>query len=157
LEEQDPRPSPLRVEDLALGQVFEVGSRAITREEIISFAAQYDPQPFHVDEAAGEASLFKGLVASGLQTFAITVRLLMESPLYLTGGLIITRGEIQWRRPVRPGNVLHLRIEVIDVAIDSEKDRAIVGLNIQTLNQNEEVVLIFAPRLLTERRTIKRD
>jgi acyl dehydratase len=76
------------------------------------------------------------------------VRLLLESTFYLANGLISTGGEIQWRKPVRPGDVLRLRIEISDVAADPDSDRGIVTLNVETLNQNGEVVQTFAPRIV---------
>jgi acyl dehydratase len=140
--------SLLWLDDLAAGQVFESGSRTITRDEIVSFATMFDPQPFHLDEDAAKASLFKGLAASGIHTFGTSVRLLLESTFCLANGLISSGGEIEWRKPVRPGDVLRVRIEISDVATDPDNDRGIVTLKVETLNQNGEVVQIFAPRIV---------
>ena len=140
--------SLLWLNDLAPGQVFESGSRTITRDEIVSFAAMFDPQPFHLDEEAAKVSLFNGLAASGIHTFGASVRLLLDSTFYLANGLISTGGEIQWRKPVRPGDVLRLRIQISDVAADPDSDRGIVTLKVETLNQNGEVVQTFVPRIV---------
>jgi acyl dehydratase len=142
----------LWLDDLAPGQAFESSCRTITRDEIVTFAAAFDPQPFHVDEEAAKASLFKGLAASGIHTFAVSIRLLLESTFALASGLISTGGEIQWKKPVRPGDVLRLKIEISDVATDPESDRGTVTLDIQTLNQNDEVVQTFAPRVVAFKR-----
>ena len=144
--------SLLWLDDLAPGQVFESGSRTITRDEIVSFAATFDPQPFHIDEEAAKASLFKGLAASGIHTFGASIRLLLDSTFSLARGLISTGGEIQWKKPVRPGDVLRLRIAISDIATDPESDRGIVTLDIQTLNQNDEVVQTFVPRIVAFKR-----
>ena len=141
----------LWLDDLAPGQVFESGSRTISREEIVSFALNFDPQPFHIDEEAAKNSLFKGLAASGLHTFGVSIRLLLDT-FSLATGLISTGGEIQWKKPVRPGDVLRLRIEISDVATDPMNDRGVVTLDIQTRNQNDEVVQTFAPRIVAFKR-----
>src|SRR4029079_14295533 len=96
----------LWLDDLAPGQAFESSCRTITRDEIVTFAAAFDPQPFHVDEEAAKASLFKGLAARGIHPFAVSIRVLLDSPFALASGLICTGGEIQWKKPVRPGDVL---------------------------------------------------
>jgi acyl dehydratase len=94
------------LDDLREGQVFTSPSREITAEAIKAFAAEFDPQPFHTDEAAAEESFFRGLAASGWHTAALTMRLLVEGGLPLAGGSIGAGGEIRWPRPTRPGDVL---------------------------------------------------
>jgi acyl dehydratase len=86
--------------------------REVTAETIKAFAAEFDPQPFHLDEAAAAASLFGGLAASGWHTAALTMRLLVDGGLPLAGGLIGASGELSWPRPTRPGDVLHVECTV---------------------------------------------
>jgi acyl dehydratase len=135
--------SPLFLEDLSLGQKFRTGTVTVDSERVKAFAAEFDPQPFHLDEAAASASLFGGLVASGWHTAALTMRLMVESDMKIAGGLVGAGVEqIRWPRPVRPGDRLHVDVEVVEVRPSrSNPDRGIVRLKSQTLNQNEEVVM----------------
>ena len=104
--------TPVYLEDLAIGQRFTNGSVELTAESIKRFAAEYDPQDFHLDEAAAAASLFKGLAASGWHTAAITMRLLVTGVPPLAWGMIGAGGEIRWPQPARVGDVLSMRAEV---------------------------------------------
>src|ERR1700740_2632546 len=96
----------LFLEDLRVGQRFVSGTHRIDEGQIRAFAAQFDPQPFHLDPEAAKATLFKGLVAGGWHTAAITMRLLVESGLPIVGGIIGAGGEITWPNPTRPDDVL---------------------------------------------------
>src|ERR1700709_2179603 len=96
----------LYLEDFTVGQRFTSGTRAVTAAEIKTFAASFDPQPFHTDEVAAEKTFFQGLAASGWHTAAITMSLLVKSGMPIAGGLIGAGGEIAWPRPVRPGGTL---------------------------------------------------
>src|SRR4051794_28343510 len=98
----------LYFEDLRVGQRFVSDTHRIDEEQIRAFAQQFDPQPFHLDAEAAKASLFKGLVASGWHTAAITMRLLVESGLPIAGGIIGAGGEINWPNATRPGDVLQV-------------------------------------------------
>src|ERR1700752_442712 len=98
----------LYLEDFAVGQRVTSATRALTADDIKTFAADFDPQPFHTNEAAAEASFSKGLAASGWHTAAITMSLLVKSGMPIAGGLIGAGGEIQWPKPVRPGDVLQV-------------------------------------------------
>jgi acyl dehydratase len=104
-------------EDIEVGDVVEFGSHTVTREEIVAFAEQFDPQPFHVDEAAAEASQFDGLIASGWHTASLCMRMLVDN--YLSESASAgARGveELRWLRPVRPGDTLTCRLEVVETA-----------------------------------------
>jgi acyl dehydratase len=102
------------LEDFAVGQIFGSGRLVIDKERIKSFAAEFDPQPFPLEENAAEGTLFRGLAASGWHTAAATMRLLVESEIKPAGG-IVGFDEFRWPRPVRPGDELHLESEVLDV------------------------------------------
>jgi acyl dehydratase len=130
-------------EDFYIGQkLHSVGSARVTAEEIKEFAQKYDPQPFHLDEAAGEGSFFKGLAASGWLTAAIVMRLRVES-IKVFGGMIGAGvEEMRWTLPVRPGDTLRTEIEVIGARhSSSRKDYGIVRTRTLAYNQNDEVVL----------------
>ena len=106
--------APLYYEDLAVGQTFGTGSVTVEPEMIRAFAAEFDPQPFHLDEDAARGSLFGGLVASGWHTAALTMKLLVGGELKVVGGLIgMGVEELRWPRPVHPGDVLRVESEVL--------------------------------------------
>ncbi len=143
----------LYLEDFAVGQRFVSDTRAITASEIKAFAADFDPQPFHLDAAAADASFFKGLAASGWHTAAITMSLLVKSGMPIAGGLIGAGGEIEWPRPVRPGDVLQVESEVLAVTPSrSRPERGMITVKSTTTNQNGEAVQILTSRMLVWRR-----
>jgi acyl dehydratase len=143
-------------EDFEVGQKFHSGTIAITADRIKSFAAEFDPQPFHLDEEAAKHSLFGGLAASGWHTAAVTMRLLVDSDLEIAGGTIGAGGEdLRWPQPVRPGDVLRLEIQVIDVrASRSRPELGIVKVRLTTLNQSDAPVQISTPVLMVRRRPV---
>ena len=146
---------PLYLEDLDVGQRFTSGSHAMTAEAIKAFASQFDPQPFHLDDVAAEASFFHGLAASGWHTAAVTMRLLVESGMPLAGGLIGAGGELTWPRATRPGDVLHVECEVLAVTPSKSKpERGFVTVRCRTMNQNGEVVQDMTSRMLAWRRPV---
>ena len=103
-------------EDFAVGQTFGSGRLRISKEQVRAFAAEFDPQPFHLDEEAAQNTIFKGLAASGWHTAALTMRLLVESELKPAGGIVGAGfDEFRWPRPVRPGDELHIESEVLEV------------------------------------------
>ena len=105
------------LEDFAAGQTYGSGRATVDAERIKAFAAEFDPQPFHLDEEAAAGTIFRGLAASGWHTAAITMRLLVESELKPAGGIIgIGFDEFRWPRPVRPGDELRVESEVLDGA-----------------------------------------
>jgi acyl dehydratase len=130
------------------------GGLRVERERIKSFAAEFDPQPFHLDEEAARNSLFGGLAASGWHTAALTMRLLVESDLKPAGGILGAGfDEFRWPRPVRPGDELHLESEVLDVrASKSRPGQGVIKVKTTTLNQNGEAVQISIGNLIVPRR-----
>ncbi len=143
----------LYLEDLKPGQRFTTGSHPLTEDEIKSFARDYDPQPFHIDPEAARDSFFGGLAASGWQTAAISMRLQVESGPSLAGGMIGASMELAWPRPTRPGDILHVESEILDVTPSRSKpDRGFMTLKSQTLNQKGEVLQIQTTKLLVWRR-----
>jgi len=143
------------LEDFAVGQTFGGSSRIqIDTERIKSFAAEFDPQPFHLDERAADGSIFKGLAASGWHTAALTMRLLVESDLKPAGGIVGAGfDEFRWPRPVRPGDELRVQSEVLEVRPSkSRPDQGLIKLKTTTLNQNGEAVQISVGNLIVPRR-----
>ena len=136
-------PSELYYEDFYIGQVFQsIGTAKVTAEEIKEFGQKYDPQPFHLDEAAGEGSFFKGLAASGWLTAAIVMRLRVES-IKVFGGMIGAGvEEMRWTEPVRPGDTIRTEIEVVGVRQSAtRKDYGVVRTRTLAYNQDNKVVL----------------
>ena len=130
-------------EDFYVGQKFmSLGSAKVTAEEIKEFGSKYDPQPFHLDEAAGENSFFKGLAASGWLTAAVVMRLRVQS-ITVAGGMIGAGvEEMRWTEPVRPGDSIRTEIEVVGVRqSQSRKDFGIVRTRTLAFNQRDQVVM----------------
>jgi acyl dehydratase len=143
----------LYLEDLQAGQHYVTASHEMTVAAIKDFALQFDPQPFHLDEAAAKDSFFGGLAASGWHTAAITMKLLVESGLRLSGGLIGAGGELTWPRPTRPGDVLTVFSEVLAVTPSKSKpERGFVTVRCETRNQRGEVVQTMTSNMLAWRR-----
>ena len=130
-------------EDSQAGEVLEVGDHLVTREEIVAFAGRYDPQPFHLDDAAARDSIYGGLIASGWMTCGVLMRMLVDhviSPVASMGSPGVD--ELRWLRPVRPGDRLRARVTVLETRRSrSRPDRGIVRLHQEALNQDGEVVL----------------
>ena len=146
--------APLYLDDIAVGQTFATGTVEVEIEKVKAFAAEFDPQPFHLDELAARASMFGELVASGWHTAALTMRLLVDGDFQIAGGLIgLGVEEIRWPRPVRPGDVLRVESEVLDVRPSkSLPDRGIVKMRNTTLNQLDEPVMTQIVNILVPRR-----
>ena len=146
----------LYLEDLTVGQTFISSSLTITADEIVAFATQFDPQPFHTDPEAAKQTFFGGLAASGWHTAALTMRLLVKgggSP--LAGGIIGGGGEIAWPRPTRPDDTLHVEAEVVEIIPSRSKpDRGMVLMRNRTLNQKGEEVQVFTAKLVVPRRPL---
>src|SRR5206468_10305502 len=153
----NPRRSPaeaLFLDDLAVGQRFFSGSHTIDEAQIKAFAAQFDPQPFHLDGQAAKATLFGALAASGWHTAAITMKLLVESGLPLSGGIIGSGGEISWPKPTRPGDTLNVSSEIEEVTPSrSRPDRGMIRVRSETRNQHSEIVQILVAKLVVPRRS----
>lgn len=141
-------------EDFAVGQTFGSGQVTVSDQQIAGFAAQFDPQPFHLDENAARATIFGGLAASGWHTAAATMRLLVDCELKPVGGLIGAGcDELRWPRPVRPGDELRAVSEVLDVRPSkSRPDHGLVKMRTTTRNQRGEEVQIMIANLLVRRR-----
>ncbi|WP_254536911.1 MaoC family dehydratase [Halomarina litorea] len=135
-------------EDVTVGETRSFGEYEVTREEILRFAGQYDPQPFHVDEEAAESSMFGGLVASGWHTAAMTMRMLVDGELNESGALgAVGVDELRWPNPVRPGDTLSIETEVLE----KEPFREGIGLvhsRTVTTNDDGETVMSMVGRVL---------
>src|SRR5882724_5074505 len=125
------------LEDFAVGQTFGSGRVRVDEERIKRYAAEFDPQPFHLDEDAARDTIFRGLVASGWHTAAVTMRLLVESDLKPAGGIVgAGADEFRWPRPVRPGDELHIESEVLEVRPSrSRPDQGLIKVRTTTFNQ----------------------
>ena len=142
------------LEDFAAGQKYGSKKIKVEKDRIKSFAAEFDPQPFHLDEDAARRSIFGGLAASGWHTAALTMRLFVESEFRPAGGIIGAGfDEFRWPLPVRPGDELHLAIEVLEVRPSKSRPaQGLVKVRITTLNQKNEAVQINVGNLVVPRR-----
>jgi acyl dehydratase len=140
----------LSFEDLEVGKVVECGEHTFTHEEIVKFAEQFDPQPFHVDDAAAAASPYGGLIASGWHTCAVMMGLLVrnrfpESTSMGSPGV----DEIRWLKPVRVGDTIRMTTSVLDKRLSSSKpDRGIVSTEWVGINQYGETVITVRSKAL---------
>lgn len=141
------------LDDFVVGQRFGSGQITIDAKAIKRFAAEFDPQPFHMDEQAAKETLFQGLAASGWHTAALSMRLLVESDLRPAGGVIgMGFDEFRWPRPVRPGDTLTIETEILEVRPSkSQPDQGIVKARMSTFNQKHEVVQICIGNLVVKR------
>ena len=145
----------LYLEDLHVGQQFISGSYQMDEERIRSFAEEFDPQPFHLDDAAARGTVFNGLSASGWHTAAVAMRLLVTGGLPLGNGIIGLGGELAWPKPTRPGDTLHVESEILEIVPSRSKpNQAIVKVRSATLNQNGETVHMFTSKVLAFKRPI---
>jgi acyl dehydratase len=143
----------LYLDDLAVGRRFVTRSVTLTLEGCKAFAAEFDPQPFHLNDDAAQRSVFGRIAASGWYTAALSMRLLVEGELTIAGGLIGLGGEIKWPRPTYPGDTLRVETEVLAVRVsESKPDRGIVTVRNQTLNQHGEPVQTAVVKMLVPRR-----
>jgi len=143
----------LYFDDFRVGQRFCTGSHTMDEAQIKLFATQFDPQPFHLDDGAAKGTLFGGLAASGWHTAAITMLLLVEGGAPVAGGVIGAGGEIAWPKPTRPGDVLRVESEVLEVVPSrSRPERGMVTLRNETRNQHGDTVQVLTARLVVPRR-----
>src|SRR5437868_13659222 len=143
----------LYLDDLHVGQRFNSGSYVMKAARIREFAAEFDPQPFHLDEAAAQASVFAGLAASGWHTAAIAMRLLVDGGLPLGNGIIGLGGELAWPKPTRAGDTLHVESEILEIVPSRSKpNQAIVKVCSTTLNQHGDSVHSFTSKCLVFKR-----
>jgi acyl dehydratase len=143
------------LEDYAVGQIYWSGRKRVDKGEIIAFAKEFDPQYYHLDEEAAKRSPFQGLAASGWHTAGMTMRLLVEGEFRPAGGILgVGFDELSWPRPVRPGDELRVKSEVLEVRPSKSKpDRGMIRVKNTTFNQNDEVVQMFTGNLLVSRRS----
>ena len=143
------------LEDYAAGQKYAGTARVrVDAARIRSFAAEFDPQPFHLDDAAAQQSIFRGLAASGWHTAAMTMKLLVASDLQPAGGIVGAGfDEFRWPLPVRPGDELRVEVEVLDVRPSkSRPDIGLVKIRTTTLNQDNAVVQMTVGSLVVPKR-----
>jgi len=141
-------------EDFPVGMRRELGSHAVTEDDILRFAREFDPQPFHIDKAAGEASIFGGLIASGWHTCAIVMRLICDGFL-LDSASLGSPGvdEIRWKKPVRPGDTLTLFGTTTDARGSTRKpDRGVLTNDMELRDQHGDVVLTMRAMTMLRRR-----
>jgi acyl dehydratase len=151
---QEPR--VFYLDDLSPGQRFVSGSHTVDEAQIVAFARQFDPQPFHLNGEAGKQTLFGGLVASGWHTASLTMRLLVQGGAPVAGGIVGLGGEIKWLKPTRPGDTLQVYTEVVEVVPSrSRPDRGVVTLRSETRNQHGDVLQIFTANILVPRRAVE--
>ena len=144
------------LEDFAAGQKYAGAARTrVEAERIRTFAAEFDPQPFHLDDAAAQGSIFRGLAASGWHTAAMTMKLLVASDLKPAGGIVGAGfDEFRWPLPVRPGDELRVEVEVLEVRPSkSRPDLGIIKIRTTTLNQDGQAVQVTVGNLMVPRRT----
>jgi acyl dehydratase len=143
----------LYLDDFEVGKRLKTGTVVVTAAEIKEFAARFDPQPFHLDDADAKESVFGELVASGWHTAALVMRLLVDGEMKVAGGLIGLGGELTWPRPTKPGDVLRVESEVLEVKPSrSRPDSGVVKIRNTALNQNGEAVQIFIVNMLVPRK-----
>jgi acyl dehydratase len=141
------------LDDLQVGYQFSGGGVPLTAESIKTFARQFDPQEFHLDEGAADASLFQGLSASGWHTAALTMRMLVDNGPHFAWGMVGLGGEVSWPRPARVGDTLTLRGEITAIRPSRSKpDRGIISVHCETLNQRGELVQDMVAQVLVPRR-----
>jgi acyl dehydratase len=148
----------IHLDDLAPGQVYPLGRRTLSHDEIVAFARDWDPQPFHLDAEAGAASIYGGLIASGWHTACVFMRLFADGLLSRAAALGSPGvDELRWLRPVRPGDTLEARIEILEVRPSrSRPDRGIARLRSVMINQHQDEVLSFVANVMFLRRPAAR-
>lgn len=150
----DKQMPPHYLEDLAPGQVYKAGPISVDADKIKAFAAEFDPQPFHLDEELARDTLFRGLAASGWHTAALTMRLFVDSPFQPAGGLIGAGvEELRWPRPVRPGDALRIESEILEVRPSKTRpEQGMIKVRTTTFNQHGEPVQIFVANMVVARK-----
>src|SRR5262245_15150240 len=143
----------LYLDDLAVGDKFATASVTLTLEGCKAFAAEFDPQPFHLDEDAARKSVFGRLAASGWYTASLSMRLLVEGEMTIAGGLVGLGGDVQWPRPAYPGATLCVETQGPAIRVsESKPDRGIVTVRNVTLNQRGEPLQIAVVKMMVPRR-----
>ncbi len=143
----------LYLDDLRVGQRFTSATYAIDADEIKTFARNFDPQPFHLDEEAAKDTFFGGLAASGWHVAAVTMKLLVGGGGPIAGGVVGAGGEFAWPKPTRPGDVLQVTSEVLEITPSrSRPNRGVVTMRSETRNQQGDVVQVLTAKLVVPRR-----
>lgn len=143
----------LYLDDLRIGQRFVSGETEVTVGAIQAFARQFDPQPFHLDENEAKGMFFGGLAASGWHVAAMTMSLLVGGGVPIAGGIVGAGGEIAWPKPTRPGDILQVSSEVVEITPSkSRPNRGMVTMRSETRNQNGDVVQVLTAKLVVPRR-----
>jgi len=141
------------LEDFAVGQTFASGKIRLDEAQVKSFAAEFDPQPFHLGEEGARGTLFGSLAASGWHTAAITMRLMVESEFRPEGGIVGAGCELAWTRPVRPGDELRVEVEVLELRPSkSRPGQGMLKVRTTTFNQKDEPVQLITSNLVVPRR-----
>jgi acyl dehydratase len=140
-------------EDLKVGEHFQSDTYIVTDEAIIKFAREFDPQPFHIDLAVAEKSIFKGLAASGWHTAAITMRLFVQATNFAEGAIGLGVDELRWPNAVRPGDALRVETEIVELRPSRSKpNHGIIRIRNVTTNQRGEIVqTMFANAMIPRR------
>jgi len=147
------RRAAVYLEDVAVGQRFVTRSYVVSEADVLRFAREFDPQPFHVDADAAKQSVFGGLVASGWHTVAITMRLMVDDSPHFAWGIVGVGAEVQWPAPTRPGDALTVHGEIVEITPSrSRPDRGIVTVRSETRKQGEVVVQVLTAKLMVPRR-----
>jgi acyl dehydratase len=141
-------------EDFKVGDVVEAGAKTVTKDEILAFAREFDPQPFHVDESAAKQSIYGGLIASGWHSGSMLMRMFYEAVFHDAASMGSPGiDELRWVKPVRPGDTLHFRATVLEATPSRSKpDRGLVRTFCELLNQHGEVVMSLKPVNFIKRR-----
>ena len=146
-------PKRLKLEDISVGQRFTSGTYHMDEARIKAFAAEFDPQPFHQDEALSRRTFFGGLAASGWHMAAVMMRLLVDGGLPMADGIIGLGGEIRWTKPVRPGDTLRVESEILEITPSRSKpSQGVVRVRNVMLNQNGDQVQVFTAKILVFKR-----
>jgi acyl dehydratase len=145
--------APRYLDDLHVGDSFTSGEHAMDAAQIIAFATQFDPQPFHLDNEAATGTVFGGLAASGWHTVAVSMRLMVTSGLPIAGGIVGAGAQVSWPKPTRPTDVLHV-VSVIAEIVPSKSrpDRGMVTAVSTTYNQHGEVLQVLTAKMVVPRR-----
>jgi len=133
----------LYFEDFKVGETSEMGRRGVDRDEVIAFARDFDPQPFHIDEEAARASMFGGLIASGWHTVSMVMRMMCDSYLLQSASLGSPGVDhVKWLKPVRPGDTIRAVRTVLEARVSKSKpDVGIVKTRWDVFNQADEPVM----------------
>src|SRR6202022_3132887 len=142
-------------EDVKAGERFKSATYQVSEEQIISFAREFDPQPFHLDKAVARQTMFESLIASGWHTAAITMRLFVRTLNFAEGAIGLGVDELRWPNAVRPGDLLKVETEIVDVRPSKSKPKhGIIRLRNVTTNQNGEIVqTMFANAMVPRKST----